>query len=93
MADPNHDYSKHPDNSLLDKLESHESKKPHGLSARLHSKLAHGLDKFQDLKIGVGHFINPNERHDEEDEIDRDRQLMEIRKGHRFTSFAPEREG
>lgn len=48
--------------------------------------LKHRLGKFQNL-------INTNHRHDEEHEQKTDAKRTKIAEGHRFQSFAPEREG
>ncbi|KAK0985521.1 hypothetical protein LTR91_005905 [Friedmanniomyces endolithicus] len=59
--------------------------------------------KLYDVKVGaihlsqrVGKFknlVNPNHRHDEEHEQATDAKRTEIAEGHRFQSFAPERDG
>lgn len=45
------------------------------------------------LGTAVATTWNPNHRHDEEWEKEIDRRIEDIRDGHRFRSFAPEREG
>lgn len=45
------------------------------------------------LGTAVATTWNPNHRHDEEWEKEIDRKIEDIRNGHRFRSFAPEREG
>lgn len=45
-------------------------------------------------KVGkIGNLINPNHRHDEEHEKRTDEKRTKIGEGHRFQSFAPERDG
>ena len=45
-------------------------------------------------KIGkLGNLVNPNHRHDEEHEKQTDEKRSRIAEGHRFDSFAPERDG
>jgi phospholipase D1/2 len=48
--------------------------------------LKHKVGKLENL-------VNPNHRHDEEHEKETDEKRNRIREGHRFESFAPEREG
>ncbi|CAK4034672.1 Phospholipase D p2 [Lecanosticta acicola] len=48
--------------------------------------LKHRLGKFQNL-------VNQNHRHDEEHEQETDAKRTRVAEGHRFQSFAPEREG
>ena len=48
--------------------------------------MKHKIGKFQNL-------INPNHRHDEEHEKATDAKRTKIGEGHRFQSFAPERDG
>lgn len=52
--------------------------------------------KAHHMKSSVGKFanvINPNHRHDEEHEQRTDEKRNKIADGHRFHSFAPERDG
>lgn len=59
--------------------------------------------KLENLKVGgehlknrvgkIGNIINPNHRHDEEHEKETDEKRAKIANGHRFESFAPERDG
>lgn len=48
--------------------------------------LKHKIGKF-------GNLFNPNHRHDEEHEKETDEKRLKICEGHRFNSFAPERDG
>jgi phospholipase D1/2 len=65
--------------------------------SKLRSKLDHKLDHLSsDLsKIGVAVKTtwNPNHRHDEEWEKEVDAKIEAIRDGHRYRSFAGERDG
>jgi phospholipase D1/2 len=61
------------------------------------SKLSSKMDKLQSglsrLGVAVSTTLNPNHRHDEEWEQEVDAKMEAIRDGHRFRSFAGEREG
>lgn len=48
--------------------------------------MKHKIGKFQNL-------VNPNHRHDEEHEKATDAKRTQVAEGHRFQSFAPERDG
>lgn len=84
----------HEDRSLKDKI---KHPLPHARDKLLRSsKLQKAEIKVVHTKNKLGKFknlFNPNHRHDEEHEQATDRKREEIRKGHRWESFAPEREG
>lgn len=74
-----------------------DSLPPRRLFLRAHSlseDMPYDLNaKFDRLKTQVSSTYNPNHRHDEEHEKERDRQQAEICASHRFNSFAMERTG
>lgn len=53
-------------------------------------KISSGISR---LGVAVSTTLNPNHRHDEEWEKEVDAKMEAIRDGHRFRSFAGEREG
>lgn len=68
---------------------SHFSKLKNKLEAKV-DNLSSDLSK---LGVAVKTTWNPNHRHDEEWEQEVDRKMEAIRDGHRFRSFAGERDG
>jgi phospholipase D1/2 len=81
---------------------------PHGLKGKLTHPFPHLREKLKDthlydlkvkanhLKHKIGKFhnvINPNHRHDETHEKETDNKRSQVAEGHRFDSFAPERDG
>lgn len=70
---------------------------PHTRDKLLHSHMLQKAEiKVVHTKNKLGKFknlVNTNHRHDEEHEQATDRKREQIRSGHRFNSFAPEREG
>lgn len=66
-------------------------------SSRHFSKIRSKVDKLQSdlsrLGVAVSTTLNPNHRHDEAWEKEVDAKMEAIRDGHRFRSFAGEREG
>lgn len=76
------DKLKHPFPQLRDKL-----KDTHLYDVKVGAiHLKHKLGKLENL-------VNPNHRHDEEHEKETDEKRTKIGEGHRFQSFAPERDG
>lgn len=73
------------------------SDKLHGLGDKLKGSHLHDLKvKAIHLKHKIGKFqnlVNSNHRHDEAHEIATDEKRSKIADGHRFKSFAPERDG
>lgn len=67
----------------------HRERAAHGFREKM-DKLSSGLSR---VGVAISTTWNPNHRHDEEWEQEIDKKLMDIRESHRFTSFAPEREG
>lgn len=61
--------------------------------SKLSSKLDHLSSDLSKLGVAVKTTLNPNHRHDEEWEKEVDAKIEKIRDGHRFRSFAGEREG
>lgn len=53
-------------------------------------KITSGVSR---LGVAISTTWNPNHRHDEEHEKELDAKIQKIRDGHRFRSFAPDREG
>ncbi|CAD0111228.1 unnamed protein product [Aureobasidium uvarum] len=76
------DHIKHPFSDLRQKLK--ESSLYDIKVKAIHAK--HKIGKWQNL-------VNPNHRHDEEHEKATDEKRTRIAEGHRFESFAPERDG
>jgi len=66
-------------------------------SSKTMSKLASKFDRLSSnvsrLGTAVKTTLNPNHRHDEEWEQEVDAKIEKIRDGHRFRSFAGERDG
>jgi phospholipase D1/2 len=66
-------------------------------TSKTFSKLASKFDSLSSdlskLGVAVKTTLNPNHRHDEEWEKEVDSKIEKIRDGHRFRSFAGEREG
>ncbi|WWC65686.1 uncharacterized protein I303_108307 [Kwoniella dejecticola CBS 10117] len=72
------------------------SKRPHPTShpfSKLRSKVDHLQSDLSRLGIAISTTINPNHRHDEAWEQEVDAKIEAIRDGHRFRSFAGERDG
>lgn len=61
--------------------------------SKLSSKLDHLSSDLSRLGVAVKTTLNPNHRHDEEWEKEVDAKIEKIRDGHRFRSFAGERDG
>jgi phospholipase D1/2 len=66
-------------------------------TSKAFSKLASKFDSLSSdlsrLGVAVKTTLNPNHRHDEEWEKEVDAKIEKIRDGHRFRSFAGERDG
>ncbi|WVF68604.1 hypothetical protein IAT40_003374 [Kwoniella sp. CBS 6097] len=72
------------------------SKRPNPTShpfSKLRSKVDHLQSDLSRLGIAISTTINPNHRHDEAWEQEVDAKIEAIRDGHRFRSFAGERDG
>lgn len=61
--------------------------------SKLRSKVDNLTSDLSRLGVAVKTTWNPNHRHDEEWEQEVDRKMEAIRDGHRFRSFAGERDG
>lgn len=61
--------------------------------SKLRSKVDHLATDISRLGIAVSTTLNPNHRHDEAWEKEVDAKMEAIRDGHRFRSFAGERDG
>lgn len=61
--------------------------------SKLVSKIDHLSSDLSRLGVAVKTTLNPNHRHDEEWEKEVDAKIEKIRDGHRFRSFAGERDG
>ena len=61
--------------------------------SKLASKFDHLTSDLSRLGVAVKTTLNPNHRHDEEWEQEVDAKIEKIRDGHRFRSFAGERDG
>ncbi|WWD20129.1 hypothetical protein CI109_104605 [Kwoniella shandongensis] len=74
----------------------HSSKKPNPTShpiSKLRSRVDHLASDLSRLGTAISTTINPNHRHDEAWEQEVDAKMEAIRDGHRFRSFAGERDG
>lgn len=72
---------------------SSASKSKSGSGSRFTSKLQHLTSDLHRLGVSVKTTLNPNHRHDEDHEKAVDAKIEKIRDGHRFRSFAGERDG
>jgi len=64
-----------------------------GTFSKLSSKVDRLSSNLSRLGVAVKTTLNPNHRHDEEWEQEVDAKIEKIRDGHRFRSFAGERDG
>ncbi|ORX37927.1 hypothetical protein BD324DRAFT_623854 [Kockovaella imperatae] len=67
--------------------------KTHNPLRRFRNKIDEIGSDFSKLGVAISTTLNPNHRHDEAWEQERDAKLEAIRDGHRFRSFAGERDG
>jgi phospholipase D1/2 len=72
-----------------EKIEEIEQKLEHTKLRKVHIKAVHVKNKLGKFK----NIFNANHRHDEKHEQETDAKRKKIAENHRFTSFAPEREG